>query len=118
MKKILVFLVIAGLICACGNAEDAKNAQASAFTAEKAENGGVDGEKIYKQYCITCHGLYGDMGAAGAFDLSSSELSVEERVQVITGGRNAMASFRNLLSKEKIEAVAKHTMALKKKADE
>ena len=38
----------------------------------------------------------------------------EERVKVITGGRNTMAAFRSLLGPEKIRAVAAYTLELKK----
>jgi len=73
-----------------------------------------DGEKIYKTYCITCHGIAGDMGASGAHDLSKSKLSVEERVQVVTNGRNTMVGFKSLLKPEQIQAVAAYTLKLKK----
>ncbi|MEY3321138.1 MAG: hypothetical protein RLZZ417_721 [Bacteroidota bacterium] len=73
----------------------------------------VDGKKIYKQYCVTCHGIYGDMGASGAANLAISKLKVNERIEVITNGRKAMASFKALLDKEKIKAVAQYTMTLK-----
>ena len=74
----------------------------------------VDGEKIYKTYCITCHGIYGDMGASGAFNLRESKLPVEERINVITNGRKVMTPFKSLLSEEKIEAVAKYVEMLRK----
>ena len=45
------------------------------------------------------------MGASGAFNLQTSTLSKEERIQVITKGRNLMTAFENLLSPEKIEAI-------------
>ena len=109
MKKLAVFLLIAIAIYACGNAGEAPGEATAQAEASPKE---IDGEKIYRQYCITCHGLYGDMGASGAFDLTSSELSVEERVLVITNGRNAMAPFKSLLSEEKIKAVAEYTLTL------
>jgi mono/diheme cytochrome c family protein len=74
----------------------------------------VDGEKIYKQYCVTCHGVGGDMGVSGAANLAESKLAEADRVKVITNGRNNMASFKALLDKDKIKAVAAYTMKLKK----
>jgi mono/diheme cytochrome c family protein len=83
--------------------------------AEPMQNGkNSEGQKIYKQYCVTCHGLYGDMGTNGAFDLTKSVLKLDERVNVITNGRNVMTSFKALLDKNKIKEVAKYTMTLKK----
>jgi mono/diheme cytochrome c family protein len=37
---------------------------------------------------------------------------VDERIKVITNGRNNMASFKALLNKDKIKAVAQYTMTL------
>lgn len=110
MKKLIVFTVVAGFIIGCGNGGD--EATNSPSTAVKKEVAAIDGEKIYKQYCVTCHGLYGDMGASGAFNLQTSALSLEERVNVITNGRNAMTPFKALLSEEKIQAVAAYTLTL------
>lgn len=75
----------------------------------------VDGRKIYLRNCVTCHGTKGDMGASGAFNLIVSELSVEERVHVITNGRNAMSSYKKVLSEAEIQAVAEYTMTLTRK---
>ncbi|MBK8704117.1 MAG: cytochrome c [Saprospiraceae bacterium] len=109
MRKSLIVIAIFSLIWACGSTTDSENDTAIAQTAE-AE----DGAKIYKQYCIACHGLYGNMGASGAFDLSKSILTEEQRIEVITNGRNTMVGFKTLLSEEKIKAVAKHTFSFKK----
>lgn len=109
MKKILVFALLATLVYACSQSEGDKVASESTAAAPK-----VDGEKVYKTYCVTCHGLYGDMGASGAFNLQTSVLSVEQRIEVITNGRNAMTPFKDLLNADKIKAVAEYTLTLKK----
>ncbi|MBK8562012.1 MAG: cytochrome c [Saprospiraceae bacterium] len=108
MKKLLIFSLLAVFAFACSQSEGEKTA--SEPTAEVKK---VDGEKIYKTYCVTCHGLYGDMGASGAFNLKTSALPVEERIKVITNGRNAMTPFKDLLTEDKIKAVAEYTMTLK-----
>ena len=74
-----------------------------------------DGEKIFKIYCIACHGLDGNLGASGAAKLTESTLPLAERVKVVTNGRNAMTGFKALLKPDQINAVAKYTMELKKK---
>jgi len=112
MKKILLFLCIAATVIACGS-EDTSKKKSSKPKAVAVKK--VDGEKVYKTYCVTCHGLKGNMGASGAFNLQTSELNVDERIAVITNGRNTMTPFKGLLSEEKIKAVAKYTMKLKKK---
>ena len=105
MRNILAALVLSMTLMACGSNEAATTAQTTA-AAPKV----VDGAKVYKSYCVTCHGLYGDMGASGAANLQESQLSEAERITVITKGRNTMASFENLLKPEEIKAVAAYTM--------
>lgn len=105
MNQWFIFLALAGFVLACGNtgSEGRLAASAGRATADKP-----DGEKIYKTYCVTCHGLYGDMGGGGAYNLQESQLSLEERVAVITRGRNAMTPFETLLNKKEIKAVAQY----------
>lgn len=109
MKKWIVFGLLAAAVWACGSSHTGSSSEASAEAVPAP-----DGQKIYKQNCVICHGLYGDMGASGAHDLTASELPVEERIAVITNGRNAMTPFKALLSPEQIEAVAEYTLTLKK----
>ncbi|RMG83274.1 MAG: cytochrome c [Bacteroidetes bacterium] len=112
MKQVLAFVLIGFFVVACGNGNDStSNTSSSQMAASKP----IDGEKIYKNYCVTCHGLYGDMGASGAHDLTVSNLTLEQRIEIITKGRNTMTPFEGLLSPEKIKAVAEYTMTLKKK---
>ncbi|MCB0644960.1 MAG: c-type cytochrome [Phaeodactylibacter sp.] len=116
MKKAALFLVLATILWACSEGESPStdnNQTAQAVSNAKAKKA-PDGQKIYKTYCITCHGIGGDMGASGAHDLTQSILSVEERVAVITNGRNLMTPFKTLLKPEEIEAVAAYTVTLKK----
>lgn len=109
MKKLLVFALLSTLVYACSQSGGDKSGGEPTTDVPK-----VDGEKIYKTYCVTCHGLYGDMGASGAFNLQTSALPLEERINVITNGRKVMTPFKELLSEEKIKAVAEYTMTLKK----
>jgi mono/diheme cytochrome c family protein len=111
MKQFLLIAVIACVIIACGNADANRAAGAASTTASADAND--EGKKIYKQYCVTCHGLYGDMGATGAFNLQETELTLEERIVVITHGRNTMTGFSTLLTEDKIKAVAQYTFELK-----
>ncbi|MCO6477099.1 MAG: c-type cytochrome [Phaeodactylibacter sp.] len=113
MKQWFLFLALAGFILACGNSGAEGRLAASAGGGTSADK--PDGEKIYKQYCVTCHGLYGDMGGGGAFNLRESQLGLEERVAVITRGRNAMTPFESLLKKKEIRAVAEYIATLREK---
>ncbi len=99
MRLFYLVFILLGLTWACSSAAEAE---------------APDGHQLYKSYCLACHGVSGDMGASGAYDLSSSKLTLEERIQVITNGRNAMASYKSLLGPEKIRAVAEYTLQLTK----
>ncbi|MEM8524144.1 MAG: cytochrome c [Bacteroidota bacterium] len=96
-NQLLVILAILAIVFACGRKTDT-----------------ADGKAIYKRACIVCHGVRGDMGASGAFNLTTSELTLEERINVITNGRNAMAAYKKILKEEEIAAVAEYTLTLKK----
>ncbi len=110
-KFFFIFAIIAGIVFACGQQE---TPGANAAAKAEAVAAKPDGEKLYKQYCVTCHGLYGNMGASGAYNLQKSELALEERINVITNGRNTMTAFKSLLSEERIRAVAEYTLELSK----
>lgn len=74
---------------------------------------GVSGEAVFKQNCVTCHGIKGDLGMNGAKNLIASELTLPERIERIKYGKNAMTAFEKTLSLEQIEAVAAYTFTLK-----
>jgi mono/diheme cytochrome c family protein len=109
IKNILLFTMIALVVIACGNADPGTGIAAMAAVEEQPS----EGAKIYKQYCLTCHGLYGDMGASGAANLQESKLTLEQRVEVITNGRNTMTGFKTLMSEDKIKLAAQYTFELK-----
>ena len=85
-------------ILACTNTPDKVKAQ--------------DGKTIFKSFCVTCHGIDGSLMANGAKDLRISTMPIEERIHVITNGRNIMTSFGSTLSKVQIKAVAEYTQTL------
>lgn len=112
LKKLVVAAVLITMILtldACGGSE--REAKSGTSSGEKIS---VDGKKIYTQNCVLCHGIYGNMGASGAFNLTESDLSMDERIAVITNGRNVMTAFKGDLSEEEIKAVAEYTETLKK----
>lgn len=85
------------------------------FAAACGESGPkADGASVFKTHCQLCHGPDGRLGLNGAKDFTTSPLTEDERVQVITKGRNTMLSYENILSADEIAAVAKYTMKLSK----
>ena len=113
MRQILMCTLLGLFILACGGdpGDGEKGKKTTKKTVAKKK---VDGKKIYRQYCVTCHGVNGDMGASGAFDLTTSKLTLDEKIAVITNGRNTMTPFKGLLSEAKIKAVAEYSETLKK----
>jgi mono/diheme cytochrome c family protein len=107
-RQLILLLAMAAAVWACGGADST-----SATAVSTGSSNQPDGAKIYKTYCVACHGLYGNMGASGAHNLQESELSLEERIEVITNGRNTMTPYKSLLSEDKIKAVAEYTLTLK-----
>lgn len=110
MKAYWTALGIVALVWACGGNDANADAAASTVATADAEMG----KKVYKQQCVNCHGLYGDLGVNGASDLTASVLSQEERVTVITKGRGLMTPFEQILKPEEIAAVAAYSITLKK----
>jgi cytochrome c6 len=102
MKLILVFISLAVFIYACAN----KSGHQSANQAEP-------GARIYKQYCLVCHGPDGKLGLNGAKDLTVSKYSEAERIIQVTDGKGAMTPFKNVLTPEEIKAVVAYTLTLK-----
>ena len=103
-------------IFACsGGGEKSEDSDAAASTESTAppEPEKPDGQKIYRTYCITCHGMDGKLELNGAKDLSISELPVEERIVQITEGKNLMTPFKGVLTEDQIQAVAEYTLTLK-----
>lgn len=71
------------------------------------------GEEVYLQNCIQCHGKDGKLGFAGATNLKKSELSLEQRIEVISFGRNRMQAFDTVLNPTEIQVVAGYLDSLK-----
>ena len=102
MKKSIIFTALAILCMACG--------------AASPDKGDVtEGKEIYRNYCVACHGETGDLALNGAKKFPESTLNLEERILVITNGRNMMTPFKGLLNEEEIKAVAAYTMVLSAK---
>jgi len=95
---ILIFLLAAG----CHDSS-------SSGTAERTA---LSGQKIFRQYCVNCHGARGNLGLNGAGDLTQSELGLESRIEIIRHGKNTMTAFSTVLSDKEIQKVATYTLEL------
>lgn len=76
--------------------------------------GEVDGVKIYKNYCKSCHGPKGDRGLSNAADLSKSTLKEDEiRKIILYGTDNGMSAYKSVITEEEeVEALVKHVKSL------
>nr|MBS0037026.1 cytochrome c [Saprospiraceae bacterium] len=112
---ILLVGVFFSVLIACGGSAD---------TGRDLESGEVEelplavGESLFKLHCVMCHGVDGKLGLNNAGDLTKSELSLLERKGVISEGRGTMISYRRILSRAEIDAVARYTVELTAKTDE
>ncbi len=98
MKKYIFLLLSAAFIWACSSPADGTTS-------------GDLGKTVYEKNCKLCHGIDGKQQLNGAKDLNLSKLSLEERIHIITNGKNVMIPFKDVLSKEEIKAVAAFTKA-------
>ena len=103
MNKILISCILIALIIACAGKE--KTTPGTVSVAE--------GEKVYKKYCILCHGADGKLGINGAKDLTVCKFTLEERETQIKKGKNTMTPFEGILTEEQIKSVAAYSMTLK-----
>jgi mono/diheme cytochrome c family protein len=113
MRYLLFTVFLAAVTIACGSSD---GSEANAYNKAKktAAADPPDGAKLFKTYCVQCHGLYGDLKINGAKDLTKSELTLEERITMIENGKGLMTPFKGMLTPEQIKAVAQYTMDLKK----
>ncbi len=113
----LLFLVLL-LLTSCGGSDSGEKTDASTSAPEVASPA-VDniaaGEKIYRTYCITCHGIDGRLELNGAKDLSISEIPLEERINQVTNGKGLMTPFKGILSDEQIQQVSEYTVTMRVK---
>ena len=79
---------------------------------DSTQTGGIIGKLLYKQNCIRCHGLNGDMCLYGARNLQQSVLSLDGRIALLTQGRGRMPAFYPRLTPEEIGAVARYSVTL------
>lgn len=115
MKKLLILTLFASIIIACGGESEEGGSKANPKPIAAAAKPDIDAKKIWKVRCMTCHGLNGNQGLNGAANLQEVDISLAERINVITHGKQGekgiMQAFGEILSPEEIEAVAKHTMS-------
>ncbi len=67
------------------------------------------------KHCASCHGIDGQLGASGAKDLSTTNLSNRAVFLIISNGKNAMPPMKNLFKdSSEISLIISHIKTLKK----
>jgi cytochrome c6 len=103
------FLFAIFLLCVLSSCQ----ADKSNHSGNQVHASNVNGEAIFNKNCKICHGADGRLGLNGAKDLSKSVLPFNERVNIITNGRNLMTPFGKFLSATEIDSVAAFTFQLR-----
>ena len=114
MKAMIgILLFTCGIFLACGGSGDSSASNNDdAAKQETVAQAGPDGSKIYKTYCVSCHGIDGAMGLNGAKPIGESILTIEERITLITEGKNTMTPFGGILKEDEIKAVAEYSTSI------
>jgi alcohol dehydrogenase (cytochrome c) len=87
-------------------------APASGNASGSASAGGVaNGERIYREACLPCHGATGEGGEGGGASLVTG-LTTETVVAVAADGRNNMPAFAALYSAEELRDVAQYIVEM------
>jgi mono/diheme cytochrome c family protein len=120
-NKALAALSFVLLLASYALAEMSRNAPAQELAAgivTDATQSGYDiqlhGKAVYDANCTACHGEDGALGAVGAKNLATSQLTTEEAIQIIINGKNAMPKYKKTLSEQDIKAVATYIQSFKK----
>ena len=88
-------------------------ASASGSKAQAKSATNRKGKLVYKQYCVTCHGMDGKLNVSGAKDLSISTISREEATNQVTNGKGLMTPYKDILSADQIAAVVEYIEELR-----
>jgi cytochrome c553 len=101
VKLRLLLLLVAGLLAGCGGDDDGGGGDAAANT---------EGAKVFgAQACGGCHTFEaaGSKGVVGP-NLDESDVSFDEAVAQIRDGGGGMPAFKDRISQQEIEAVARY----------
>ncbi len=74
----------------------------------------LSGEKLFKRYCRSCHGVKGDAGRREAANLRESALTKEQIGIKIKNGGKVMPAFVNRISPQGIDSIAVYVLSLRK----
>lgn len=105
-------ILVAGLALVASCSFAAACASSSSTPAAPADDPVlVEGQRIYSQNCVSCHGSKGEGGygkkLAGVVETKYP--NIDDEIAVITNGKGGMPSFSQKLTAEQIQAVTQYT---------
>lgn len=109
VKIILIVLISGVVLTSCGNSNNKELASENTATTPLES-----GKKIYRKFCIQCHGYDGTLMASGSKNLKESTLNSEERISFIKVGKGAMISYKGILTDNEIEMVSTYIETFRK----
>lgn len=101
-NKVLATLSFLLIVTSFGIAQKVKKEKVGGIIVSKS------GKEIFEEKCALCHGSDGKLGLSGAKDISATQLDHVGILNVISEGKNTMASYKSTLTPEQIEAVASY----------
>ena len=118
-SKVLALLTFVALLYTYGMSET-KSATfdkagalvASDFTIPDTDNPLVLGEALYLNNCVVCHGVDGNRGLSGSLLLTESTLTEAEALDRIANGKGNMPAYKQALTAEQIDALARYVVTL------
>jgi cytochrome c6 len=108
MKRIFVVVTVLFFAVACSGPKPKPPGDSATAAAP-------DGQVVYEDNCVLCHGGDGSRGTGGATDLATSVLDHGGLQNVITNGRAGMKAYKDILTPQEIEAVTSYIETLRKK---
>lgn len=108
-NKILGALSLLMITASYGLAEIAAKNTLKKSEETISADGTLNGKQIYLDNCALCHGVDGKLGAAGAADLSQSQLDSTGIANVILQGKGNMKKIEGIEQKE-VEAIVSYVL--------
>ena len=107
MRKLLAAIPLLSLVICLGSC-------GGGGSSDSVDGDIVNGKEVYTKYCVLCHGEDGKRVVNGAKDITLSVMPFEQRVELITNGKNLMTPFNGILSEKEIKDAAAYSLTIGK----
>lgn len=118
-KQIIFFWVLTVLVTSSCDNKNSKQTYSDQSTDSAVstlpENPADKGKELYIVNCSACHGVSGDAGIGGAFNLQATKLDSVGLSQVISNGKRNMPAFNDRLNEEETAQIVSFIKTLNNK---